>query len=272
MTLVTLGPHLRLVADLAQLGGDASKAAISANTALENVTHIQVPSHLVDARAPLLVVESRSARDHTQLFRLQATEPSNQLLCQPVAETVIFRISRQIPKGKDQKHYLFSRGRIRSSELFHGENEAVSLTRNRLDKTRALRRISQQFPQLVDRGVQTVLIPNKCVRPKPFAECAPGNQFPGLLQEQFQNLKRLFLKPDPHSVFTNLSEFQVDFKAPETQSRPGGFPLARCGSVPLGCTHDTSCRPCDTWRHIRSGILPRDRCLTIFFSSQHAHL
>src|SRR5580704_2552103 len=120
MTIVTFGPHLRLVADLDQLGGDADTAAISAHTSLENMVHTQFPPHLVDARALLPVIESRRARDHTQLLRLEATESSDQLLPEAVAEAVIFRISGQIPEGKDQKHHLFFRGRVRSCKRFHG--------------------------------------------------------------------------------------------------------------------------------------------------------
>ena len=96
VALVALGPELRLVAGLDQLGGDADPAGVVADAALDDVVHAQVAPDRGDVAARALVPHRRGARDHRQALGLQASELGDHLLGQPFAEVLLLGVAAQV--------------------------------------------------------------------------------------------------------------------------------------------------------------------------------
>src|SRR5580698_2250063 len=115
--------------------------------------------------------------------------------------------------------------RVRAAIRFNGNyklhrwlqlaDESIPPPRQRLDKTRALRRVPQRFPNLVNRGIQIVIDIDKRVRPQPFLQLLPSHHIARTFQQNTQNLKGLPTKLQPNSALTQFSRTKVDFEISE---------------------------------------------------------
>ena len=114
-------------------------------------------------------------------------------------------------------------GEPRSFPLDFSE-KAITAPRERLDKTRAAGRITQDFPNLVHSCVQTVIKINESIsRPQLFAQLLASNNAPRALQQKDENGKRLVLKPEPSPLLTKFPRFQISLKDSEAGNGRAGF-------------------------------------------------
>src|SRR5579872_1684487 len=66
--------------------------------------------------------------------------------------------------------------------------KAITTLRDRLDKSRLLRRIAQSFPEPGNRAVQAMIKVDECIsRPELFTQLFPRNHSTGSLHQQKQN-------------------------------------------------------------------------------------
>ncbi len=80
-------------------------------------------------------------------------------------------------------------------------DEAISASRQRLDKSGVIGGISQRFAQLVDRRVQTVVeIDEGIGGPVLITQFFASDHFARPLQEDGEDVKGLLLKLDPHAL------------------------------------------------------------------------
>ncbi len=98
-------------------------------------------------------------------------------------------------------------------DLFGRCNESVAAPRQRLDKTRTIRRVSQHFAQPHHCVVQPVIEIDKSVpRPKALSQFVAGNDLAGIFQKYGQNLKRLFGQLQPQPMLTQFERFEVNLE------------------------------------------------------------
>ena len=98
-------------------------------------------------------------------------------------------------------------------------DEPISASRQCLNKSRVIGRISQRLPQLVDRRVQTVVEINEGIgRPVLGAKVFAIHHFTGPLQQDREDMKGLFLQLDPHALLAQLSLAHVHLKHSEAQN------------------------------------------------------
>src|ERR1700694_2347771 len=99
-----------------------------------------------------------------------------------------------------------------------GRNKAIATPRQRLDESWAVPGISQRLAQLIDRRVQTVVEVDESIgRPVLGTKLFAGYYLAGPLQQGRENVKRLFLELDPHTLLAQLYRPQVYFKGSEAQ-------------------------------------------------------
>src|SRR5258708_9601395 len=111
------------------------------------------------------------------------------------------------------KFGLFLLEGFRVGRVLHSANETISSAGNGLDKSGTTRRITQDFANLVDRGIQAVVEVNEGVGgPELVAQFFSGNDDAWTFEEECQKRKRLGLQADTRSLLAKFSGFQVGFK------------------------------------------------------------
>src|SRR6185295_4232205 len=75
------------------------------------------------------------------------------------------------------------------------------------------------FTDLVDGFIEPVIEVDERIRgPQPAPELVAGHQLPWSGQQHSEHLKRLLLKLDPHTPFTELARPQIGLEHPETKT------------------------------------------------------
>src|SRR5437016_3420947 len=88
---------------------------------------------------------------------------------------------------------------------FDGSDEAVAKFRHRLDEMGNLSRISENFAQTIDDGIETGVEIHKGVgRPYGAAEFFAGDQVAGPFEEFEQHYEKLLLDFDADTAFTQF--------------------------------------------------------------------
>src|SRR4029434_9576754 len=77
-----------------QLAGDAQPTSRLADTALQHVTHAQLPGHLAHVDCPALVGKGRISCDHEQL--VEAGQGRDDVLDHAVDEILLFEVARHV--------------------------------------------------------------------------------------------------------------------------------------------------------------------------------
>src|SRR6266849_5317805 len=117
--------------------------------------------------------------------------------------------------------YARTRGGPSRCSIYTGDrcDEPISASRQRLDKSRVIGRISQRLPQLVDRRVQTVIEINEGIGgPVLGAKLFASHHFVRPLQQNGEDMKGLFLQLDPHALLAQLPRAHVHLKHSEAQN------------------------------------------------------
>ena len=109
---------------------------------------------------------------------------------------------------------------------FELTNEPIAATRQRFDKSRALRRVAEDLPDLVDGGVEIALDIHKRVRPESLLQLLPREYVSRTLQQNGQNLKRLATELQLHSGLAQLTGSKINFECLETNQIGGSGKLA----------------------------------------------
>jgi hypothetical protein len=98
-------------------------------------------------------------------------------------------------------------------------NKAVAQPRPSFDKSSALRRISKDAAQLVNRCVQAVVERHIGVRPKLLTKRLSIHHLPSALDQRFQDLEGFLFQLNAHAVLANLTRFERDFESAESHNR-----------------------------------------------------
>jgi len=76
-----------------------------------------------------------------------------------------------------------------------GNDKSITTSSERLDEHWRVRRFTERFAQPLDRGIETVIEIDKCVRwPEFAAQLLPGDQLSRPFEQRPQHLERLFLE------------------------------------------------------------------------------
>ena len=95
---------MRLVFDSNQLRGDPDLVAFAADTAFQDVIDSEFGTNLADALGGALVGHARGASDHAHALGIHASQVTDRLLGQPVAEVFLVWVIRVICKGQNGQH------------------------------------------------------------------------------------------------------------------------------------------------------------------------
>jgi len=101
--------------------------------------------------------------------------------------------------------------------------ESVASTRNRLDKARVLRRISQRVSYLAHRLIETVVEIHDRAWPKLLAYLLPRHQLSGSLEQDCKQAERLLLQWYPLPLLGELAAVQIRCKETEFDTSRRGF-------------------------------------------------
>ena len=89
-------------------------------------------------------------------------------------------------------------------------DKSVPASRKGLNETRFVSFITECPPQLLDGGIQTMLkVHKRILGPQPLAKRFTGHQLAGMLQQNRENPKGLFLKFDFTATLEKLARAQV---------------------------------------------------------------
>src|SRR5207244_1798340 len=100
----------------------------------------------------------------------------------------------------------------------HRSQEPIPSPRQSLDEPRIVRRFAQRFPQLVNGSIQAVVeIDEGFGLPELGAQLFAGDDFAGPLQEQGEDMERLFLELNPHALLAQLPCAQVHLEGSKPQ-------------------------------------------------------
>jgi hypothetical protein len=94
----------------------------------------------------------------------------------------------------------------------------IATAGNGFDEAGILGRISQRNSNLADRFVEAVIEVHERLRPKSFAKFFPDHQLSSSFQQHGQQLKRLFLQPDPFAKSRELTGSKVGFENPKPKA------------------------------------------------------
>jgi hypothetical protein len=127
---------------------------------------------------------------------------------------------------------LFSSVQARArAYIFHGSDESIASTWERLDVSGSIRIVPQRCPDLIDCEIQPLLeIDESLAPPYLLLNLFSGNQLARMGGEQDQNFERLRWKANQDSGFAQLTAPEVQFKGPKPQQR----------QVSCACTHGTT--------------------------------
>ncbi|MCU1311515.1 MAG: hypothetical protein JWO20_2640 [Candidatus Angelobacter sp.] len=104
------------------------------------------------------------------------------------------------------------------ADCFHVGYETVSTFGNSFNELRVGSGVAEDFADLVDGGIERVVEVNEGVGgPECGAQFFAANQFSGALQEEGEDLKRLFLQSQFHAAFAQLELAQVGFEWAEAE-------------------------------------------------------
>jgi len=116
------------------------------------------------------------------------------------------------PKSQPASHRRPLSGRA------HRPDEAISASRQGLNKSGIFGIIIQGCSKPLHGIVQPLLEVHKGVGgPQPLLKFFSGNDFPGALQQQDQNLDRLPLDSDLHSIFAEFPRLWVELEQPKAE-------------------------------------------------------
>ena len=101
VTVVRLGPDLHLVLDADQLRGDADVRALSADAAIDDISHVEIPPDLVDSLVRSRVLAHRAASDDAEAVRVEAPDDRDELLVQAFGEVGLRRVLAEILERED---------------------------------------------------------------------------------------------------------------------------------------------------------------------------
>jgi hypothetical protein len=95
--------------------------------------------------------------------------------------------------------------------------ETVAAASNGFDEAGTFRGVAESLADFVDGFVEPVIEIHKSVYgPEFFLKFLASYNLAGVVQQQSQNLERLFLKPDSQTVLAQLAGAQVEFEYPKT--------------------------------------------------------
>jgi hypothetical protein len=125
-----------------------------------------------------------------------------------------------------------------------------------LDVTRDLGRIAECRPQLVHRSIQTAIkINERMIGPKGMAQFVPRHDLTGMLQQENEQVKGLFLQFDVKSMPAQFASTDIDLKRSEAKNRwrvcrfHGGLPRRLPQKIACGMDH-YQVRAFDAPRHL----------------------
>ena len=96
------------------------------------------------------------------------------------------------------------------ARIGHWSDESVAAAGQSLDEPRHIGRVPERIAQPANCGIQAVLeIDERVFAPKSLSQILARDQVAGMLQQRFENLKRLFGKTDPDTRLPQLARAQV---------------------------------------------------------------
>src|SRR3984885_12962115 len=119
----------------------------------------------------------------------------------------------------------------------HVRNETIAALWKSLYISRILSRVPQRAPELRDCNVDCLVeITKTFVRPDAAAQFLPGDDFPRMFKQDFQQFQWLLLDSDSHTRFAQLARLERNLKGSKShdQGMPQGFHIrASHGSLAL---------------------------------------
>ena len=104
----------------------------------------------------------------------------------------------------------------------HGSDKAISAPRQSLDEARTLGVVIQRRPQSLHGIVEALLeVHERVGGPQFLLQLFSADDLAGTLQQHGQDLHRLALQSDLHSLFVKFSGPQIKLEDPEAGDRRG---------------------------------------------------
>src|SRR5260370_40963028 len=146
-----------LVARLDQLAGYANSLAVAPNAALQHAVDVQFGSNFSNGFLCCLVLNGGGARDHSQPLGVELSEMGDHFLGQSAGKIFLLDTATQVLEGKYEEHFLYRR-RSRFRGLDHRGDETIATPGEGFEEPGTPRGVSQKIAQLVDGGVQPVVV------------------------------------------------------------------------------------------------------------------
>ena len=129
---------------------------------------------------------------------------------------------RAVHRGNDggDRRPVYRDGRVDDGAV-DWIDEAIPATRQGLDEPRGVGRISERFPQLVDRRVDAVIEVHDRPGPELLLQLLARDELARLFQEHCQHLQGLLLESDSDSLLAQLSCPEIDLEHPEPNDLRG---------------------------------------------------
>jgi hypothetical protein len=181
-----------------QLGCDAETVSNFPHTPLKNRSHIQLFPDLPHVGVFTFEEKARSSSRYVQLFDLR--QHVDDLFCNAVRKELVLRIGTHVDERQHGDRGLCGMG-ADATILRDLCDETVAAPGESFYKPRTLCRIVQGFAQLLDRVVEAAIKVDESIRgPDSTLQFLTSHNPAGLFQENLEDLERLFLKANFHSL------------------------------------------------------------------------
>ena len=105
----------------------------------------------------------------------------------------------------------------RGARLLNGRDETISESCPGFNEPRVTRGIAERTPQGIHGGIQAAVETHVHTWPEKLRQIVAHRQLSWLLQQEFENQKRLVLQFDADPVFAQLSIFEIHLEGSKAQ-------------------------------------------------------
>ena len=158
------------------------------------------------------------AGDDPHLVAAHLAQLGGHLFRQSVAEVVALAIGAQIGEGQHGQPYVVGHGLGLLPR--QTRDKPVPAARHGFNEARGLGVVAQRGAQPLHGRVEAVLEVHECPRgPQAFPNAVAGDDMPGLLEEQLEDLEGLILQADAAGSRLQLTCIGVQFEGSEADRR-----------------------------------------------------
>ena len=261
---MVLRPEVRPGQRVDELSGDADPISRSADAALEDVPHAQLPAQGTNVDGPVLVGERTVARDDQQ--RVEPRERRDDLFGNPVGEILLPRVTGHVREREHRDRRLVGHRQVDAARRdrrggqrvrFHGRHgEAVAPSLHRADRLGP-----EQLAKCRDLDRQVVLLDHH-PRPDQREQFVLPDHAVAPIDQRHQHVERPGAQRNGLAGLQHPALIRSDFEASKEVAARHGFPQSGAADSPAEATN--ICRrprACERLRTFNSFLSTRRRIM-----------